>query len=112
MLRRFLPLAAATAAFGAPLHAQSILDIGARIAPQYHSYTIDGPTNTRISEMTVPLFVVVPITSAFSFDIGSSFARSQVDQTTSGKKSSSTISGLTDTQVRANYSIGTDFIVL
>jgi hypothetical protein len=112
MLRRFASCLIAVAAAAPQLQAQSIGDIGARIAPQYHSYTIDGPTKTTISEFSVPLFVVVPIAQMFSVDVGSSYAQSQVGLTTDGKKTTSTISGLTDTQIRANLSIGTDFIVI
>ena len=111
MLRRILPIVVACAAPGV-VQAQSILDIGARLAPQFHQYTIDGPTNTKISEFAVPLFVIVPVTPMFSLDVGSSYARSQVDQTINGVKTTSTISGLTDTQIRGNLSIGTDFIII
>jgi len=92
--------------------AQSILDAGVRVAPQFHSYDIKSPSNTKISEFAVPVFVLVPISSALTFDVGTSYARSQVDQTNNGKTTSSTISGLTDTQIRANYTLGNDFVVI
>ena len=92
--------------------AQSISDIGARVAPQFHQYTIASPSDTRISEFTVPLFVLVPVTPSLSFDVGTSFARARVEQTTGGKSTSSSISGLTDTQIRANYVLGNDFVVV
>jgi hypothetical protein len=92
--------------------AQSISDIGARIAPQFHSYSIDAPSNLKVSEFAVPLFVLVPVSSAFTVDIGTSYAQSRVEQTLLGKTTTSSISGLTDTQVRGNYVIGNDFIVL
>jgi hypothetical protein len=111
MRRRFLPLAFVCAApFGAIAGAQSIYDIGARTAPQFHSYTVNSPSDTKISEFAVPLFVMVPITANFGFDVGSSYVSSKVDQTVSGKKTSSSISGLTDTQIRAT--LGNDFVVL
>ena len=112
MTKRFwlsqIPLACAAAT----LHAQSGFDFGARVAPQFHSYTIDAPSNIKISEFAVPLYVVVPFGSTFSLDVGTSYAQSRVEQTALGKTSTSTISGLTDTQVRGNYVIGNDFIVL
>ncbi|HTE45076.1 MAG TPA: hypothetical protein VK636_07520, partial [Gemmatimonadaceae bacterium] len=101
MLRRFLPVVFALAT--TTLAAQSPFDIGARVAPQFHSYTIDAPSNLKISEFSVPFFVVVPITSSFGFDVGTSWAQSRVEQTGTAQKTTSTISGLTDTQVRANY---------
>ncbi|MDB4873591.1 MAG: hypothetical protein JWM41_37 [Gemmatimonadetes bacterium] len=103
----------AICALAAPaVRAQSIFDIGARIAPQFHSYKIDSPSNEKISEFAVPLFVLVPVSSSFSVDVGTSFSRSHVEQTTAGKTTTSSISGLTDTQVRGNYVLGNDFVVL
>jgi hypothetical protein len=116
IVRRLLSACAtgcAIAALAAPaLHAQSIFDIGARTAPQFHSYKISSPSNETISEFAVPLFVLVPVSSSLSFDVGTSFARSHVEQTTAGKTTTSSISGLTDTQVRANYVLGNDFVVV
>lgn len=109
-----MPRAAAIAMlFGVTqLHAQSAFDVGARIAPQFHSYTIDAPSSVKVSEFAVPLFVLVPLAPSFSLDIGTSYAQSRVEETVSGKTTTSSISGLTDTQVRGNYVIGNDFIVL
>jgi hypothetical protein len=92
--------------------AQSAFDIGARVAPQFHSYDIKSPTNIKISEFTLPVFVLIPATSHLSFDVGTSYTNAQVDNTSGTTKTSSSISGLTDTQVRANYTLGTDFVVL
>jgi hypothetical protein len=110
--RRFLSAALTCALVAPTLHAQSILDIGARVAPQFHQYTIDLPSKTKISEFSVPLFVLVPITQSLSFDIGSAYAQSRVEQTTAGKTTTSSISGLTDTQIRGNLVLGNDFLVL
>src|SRR4051812_17018599 len=112
MLRRVvLPLAVAVASSSLP--AQSIYDAGVRVAPQFHSYDIKSPSNTKISEFSVPIFFLVPVNRSLSFDLGSSYAHSQVDQTAAnGTKTSSSISGLTDTQLRANYTVGNDFMVL
>ncbi len=113
MLRKIAPLALALASSAAPLAAQSIGDIGARIAPQFHSYKLGSPTSETISEFSLPLYVLVPVNQSLSFDLGTAFAQSRVDQTAAdGGKTASTISGMTDTQIRANYVIGTDFIVL
>ena len=108
--RSLLSIALACAAHG--VGAQSVYDVGARIAPQFHSYSIDGPSNLKVSEFAVPLFVVVPVSPSFTIDVGTSFARSRVEQTVLGKSTTSSISGLTDTQLRGNYVIGNDFIVL
>jgi hypothetical protein len=110
MIRRLVPglLLAATSAAGA----QSISDIGARIAPQFHSYDIKSPANTKISEFAVPLWVLIPVTPRLTFDIGTSYTHAEVEQTAGGATTTSTISGLTDTQLRGNYTIGSDFVVL
>jgi hypothetical protein len=98
-------------AFASTARAQSIGEIGVRIAPQYHSYDIQSPSNLRISEFSVPLFVLVPVSQALSFDIGTSYARAEVRQTAS-QVTTSSIAGMTDTQIRGNYTIGNDFVVL
>ena len=87
------------------------LDIRARIAPQFYSYKIASPSSMTISEFAVPLFVQVPVTQRLSFDIGTSFAQARVQQTGTAT-AVSTISGLTDTQIRGNLSLGTDFVIL
>ncbi|HEX4684358.1 MAG TPA: hypothetical protein VH277_16690 [Gemmatimonadaceae bacterium] len=92
--------------------AQSVDEIGARIAPQYHSYDIQSPSNLKISEFSVPLFVLVPVSPVLSFDIGTSYARADVRQTAAGQVTRSSVSGLTDTQIRGNYTLGNDFVVL
>jgi hypothetical protein len=94
------------------LVAQSSPEITARIAPQFHSYSIGTPSNTTIREFSAPLFVVVPVTPQLTLDLGTAYAASHVTQTTFGKNSTSDIGGLTDTQVRANYVLGNDFIVI
>jgi hypothetical protein len=92
--------------------AQSAFDVGARIAPQFHSYTLKSPANIKISEFTLPVYVLLPVTSRLSFDVGTSYTHAEAEQTSSGTKTQSSITGLTDTQVRANYTIGSDFVVL
>jgi hypothetical protein len=110
MLRRFIPIALTCVA--PALGAQSISDIGARMAPQFHSYKIDAPSNLTISEFSVPLFVTIPFTPRFGIDVGSSFANARVEQTGGTTKTTSEISGLTDTQIRANLVLGNDFVIL
>lgn len=110
MLRRLLPAALLAAA--STLGAQSVVDIGARTAPQFHSYDIKSPANTKISEFAIPVWVLIPVSSHLSFDVGSSYTNAQVEQTAGGAKTKSSISGLTDTQVRGNYTLGSDFVVI
>ena len=102
MRLRLLPIVIAAAP--AALAAQGT---AVRAGPQYVSYTIGGSVDRTISQFAVPIAVILPVTSKFSIDIGTAFATSTV---TSGGGSSS-ISGLTDTQIRANYAFGANVIL-
>jgi hypothetical protein len=96
----------------ASLQGQSIFDVGVRLGPQFVQYKLGTPSNTTITELSIPLFVSIPVRDALTIDVGSAFLRARVEQTSSGPKKTSEISGPTDTQIRANYSIGTDFVVV
>lgn len=113
-MRRSLPLAVLTFAVAGAhgLRAQSIFDAGIRVGPQIHEYRLTGERPTTITEVAVPVFVLVPVTSAFTIDIGTSYANSHVEQHDSSRTATSDISGLTDTQIRGRYTIGPDFVVL
>jgi hypothetical protein len=53
------------------------------------------------------------VTPALTVDVGTAFATVSLDRTTSsGTTQSSEMSGLTDTQIRANYAFGQDFVVV
>ena len=110
---RFLIAAAASCtALATPLAAQSVFDTNVRAAPQFLTYQIKAPVNETISEFTTPIFVVIPITSTLTFDVGTAFAAARVKPNGAGTEQTSTISGLTDTQIRANLSFGSDFVVV
>jgi hypothetical protein len=113
-MRRLLPLALL---FGAgALPAQGVWDSSVRFAPQFHSYDVKSPINEKISEFSIPFFVVVPVLPALSVDVGTAYAMAHLEhRTLSGTTTTTTTSelnGLTDTQVRANYTFGQDFLVL
>lgn len=99
-------------AFAAPLGAQSIFDSNLRAAPQYVQYQIRAPINETISELAAPIFVVFPVSPMLNFDLGTAYTWARVQPNGSGTEQTSTISGITDTQIRANLSLGTDFVVL
>ncbi|HEY5440169.1 MAG TPA: hypothetical protein VIJ90_02680 [Gemmatimonadaceae bacterium] len=108
-MRTLLPLALALATVVAPaLSAQSVFDSELRLAPQFMQYQIKSPSNETISELAVPVFVSIPFGSRFTFDVGTSYARAKV---TTGSTLSE-INGLTDTQLRGNLTLGTDFVVI
>ncbi|MDB4890305.1 MAG: hypothetical protein JWL61_2160 [Gemmatimonadetes bacterium] len=106
-MRSLLPLALA-AVVAPSLGAQSVFDAELRLAPQYIQYKIKAPNDEKISELAIPVFVTIPFGSRFTFDVGTSYARAKV---TTGSAVSE-VSGLTDTQLRGNLTLGTDFIVL
>lgn len=112
-MRRPILLALATPlvlAVSAPIaaSAQGFADGTLRLAPQMASYTLDqSGTKTKISEFAIPIAFVLPISSRLSFDIATAFASATVEA--SGK---STISGLTDTQLRLNWTTGSDALIV
>lgn len=106
-MRRLIPFALALTLAPRTAPAQALLDRAVRLGPQFVSYKL-GTIDTRISELAIPIAAVMPVASRFNMDIATAYASSQV---TSGS-TRETIQGLTDTQVRANYTVGSDFIVL
>lgn len=110
-MRLFIP--AALLLGSTALSAQGIYDSSVRLAPQFYAYDIKAPLNEKITQFSVPFFVTMPLTQALTVDVGTAFATVTLERTTStGTTETSEMSGLTDTQVRANYAIGADFIVL
>jgi hypothetical protein len=114
-MRRFVTLALLFT--GSSLPAQSFWDSSVRLAPQFQSYDVKAPINEKISQFAVPIFVSMPLLPALTVDIGTAFASATLERRTvdgSGNPVTTTneMSGLTDTQVRANYAFGQDFVVL
>src|SRR3954471_20980791 len=106
-MRRFILPALALVAASA-----SAQSVGARVGPQFISYTLGAPSNVTITEMAIPIFAYMPISRALSLDIGTSFASANVKSTGSGQTRESKISGLTDTQIRAAMNLGSDRVLL
>jgi len=110
-MRRLLSsILTVSVASAATLGAQSYYDTSVRLAPSFYTYDIKAPFNEKVTEMAFPLYALVPILPSFSVDIGTAFAMATVENANTG--SSSDMSGLTDTQVRANYTFGQDLVVL
>lgn len=113
--RLLLPAALLLSASALP--AQSIWNSQVRFGPQFYSYEIKTPLNEKVSQIAMPFFVVVPVLPAFTIDVGTSYAMvthesQSLDTTGATVTSTSELSGLTDTQIRANYTIGADLLVL
>lgn len=94
----------------AVLAAQGLSSASFRVAPQFVTYTFDfAGSKSTISQFAVPVAVAVPVGSRFSFDIATAFANATFD-VDGGEKS--TISGLTDTQLRLNFTLPGDAIMI
>ena len=97
-------------AAAAPLAAQDPSSTAVIIDPQYVSYTLgSGSTARTISQLGIPFAVIVPFSDRFNIDISSSYANSQVKVPGSA---TSSISGLTDSQVRGNLTLGDNAAVI
>jgi hypothetical protein len=96
-----LAFVAATLARGAQAQDQLVTATSAITGVQARGYDIDGLSNTR--QIAVPFAIILPVNDRLSVDIGTYYA--------STKNESVTISGLTDTQIRASYVFGRDALV-
>lgn len=85
---------------------------GARVSPQFVSYTLGAPSSVTITEMAVPFFAYMAVTPGLTIDIGSAFASARVKNTGGTQATESTISGLTDTQIRATMNVGSDMVLV
>jgi hypothetical protein len=91
-------------AAAAPLGAQDPSNTAVLTDPQYVSYRLNNGTTTRtISQFGMPFAVIVPFSERFTVDISTSYANSQA--ATTGLPTSS-ITGITDTQIRGNLMLG------
>jgi hypothetical protein len=107
--RRFgLVIAIVMATLAVQAGAQSVSDSELRLAPQFLRYRIAQPGDATISQLAVPLFVTIPVGERLTFDVGTSYASSRVISA----GTTSEITGLTDTEVRGNLTLGSDLVVL
>ena len=102
-MRRLLIPAALLALGTFPARAQDAATF--RAGPSFVSYKVGDATT---SQMVLPMVAVIPVSSRFTIDIATAFATTQFSQSTG----TSSISGLTDTQLRANYALNGDNLVL
>lgn len=90
----------------AALPAQGLGDAGVIVAPHFTSLDIGGG-ETKVSQTALPIVLTWPMTQRLSVDLTTAFATSEVTRGTAR----SSISGLTDTQIRANYAFGDRMVV-
>jgi hypothetical protein len=106
---RILPLALC-AAIAAPLAAQDPSNTAVIIDPQFVNYQLgSGATARTITQLGIPFAVIVPFSDRFNIDISSSYANSQVKVP---GQATSTITGLTDAQLRGNLTLGDNAAVI
>ena len=93
-----------------PLGAQSLGDATAIAGPQWVQYKFSaGGTEKTVSQLAVPIALIVPFNDRLNLDISTSYAMSEVHF--NGAKTSS-ISGLTDTLVRGSMTLTRDVVSL
>ena len=89
--------------------AQGLGDAAAAVMPQFVTIKIGtGATAKTVSQLTVPVVFVLPVSSRLNIDVATAYAASDVSE---NGASASKITGLTDTQVRANLTLGNDAVV-
>jgi len=88
---------------------QNLVSQGAIVGgAEYRSYSFgDNFSADRVSQVAFPVGFIMPIGDRFSFDIGTAYASTMVDQ----GGSSNSYQHFTDTQLRASYMIGNDLLV-
>ncbi len=93
-----------------PLGAQVLGDGSVFIGPQWATYKFGAsPTVKTVTQLAIPFAVVLPFGERFAIDVSSSYATTEVKA--AGAKTSS-INGLTDTQLRGNLTLGDNRVVL
>lgn len=86
-----------------PASAQGFGDLASIFGPQYVNYTIgSGSTQKTVTQFSVPIAFILPVSDRFTVDVSTSWADSRVS---SNGVESSKISGLTDTQLRGNLAL-------
>jgi hypothetical protein len=108
---RFLVFVALCALLPANVHAQVPTDrFGGGVTFEIYSFSdADALGIDRISLFTVPLAARAELTRSFSVSVSGAFARGML---TRSDGSSVSLTGPTDTEVRASYVLGNDAIVL
>jgi hypothetical protein len=93
----------ALAVVASPLAAQGIGSWSTIFGAQYVNYKIGtGSGEKTVTQLSVPMALILPFSERVSLDISTSWAESRVS---SNGVESSKISGLTDTQIRGNLSL-------
>ena len=108
-VRPALLAAALTGAVAASAAAQRLDDRGSVVGgAEFRSLSFgSGLGAKKVRQLAAPFGLVIPA-GRFSLDVGSGYARTTLERSDGTER---TIDGLTDTQVRATYTFGQDFVV-
>lgn len=105
-MKRFLALAAACCVAVSAPAAQTLRESAVITTPTFASLTFGSGADERtVSQFAIPVVVLLPFSERISVDVSTAFATSRV---TAGDSTASEISGLTDTQIRANFQLFSD----
>lgn len=105
-----LPVLLAALLFAAPTLEAQLENSAVLTAPTYTSLTFgSGASSRSVTQLAMPVVVILPFGERLSVDVSTAFASSTVKADDS---TASEISGLTDTQIRANWRIGADNVLL
>ena len=89
--------------------AQGLGNVSVAVAPHSTSYSmVNGGNKTTVAQTAIPIVFALPFSERFTMDITTAYAISDV---IAGGSSVSSVKGLTDTQVRGNYSFADQTVV-
>jgi hypothetical protein len=93
------------------IRAQAVEDVAVRLGPTFQSVRIWAPVGERIDQWALPVAVSVPIGERLFVDVATAYASVEVSPL--GRDGArSTVRGLTDTQLRARWTLGADAVIL
>lgn len=100
-MRRYLATIALLAVTAAPAAAQG--EWSTIFGPQFASYKVGSGTSEKtVTQLAVPIALILPFGERFTLDVSTSFADSRVR---ANGVEASKITGLTDTQIRGNLGL-------
>lgn len=104
-------IAVSLLALPAVASAQGLGDMGVILAPHHTIYTITSPTGGKrsVAQTAIPLVFTLPISERLSVDLSTAYA---VTDVMADGASVNSIRGLTDTQLRGNFTLGDRLVVL
>ena len=87
--------------------AQALLDRSIRTGPQVVTYEFGADAQQKITQFAFPIAIQFPLFNRVSVDLATAYAKVKYEDLGTTQE----IDGLTDTQLRATYALGTDNVV-